>query len=127
MKIHIQGGTLIDPAAGTERQQDVYLDGGRIVALGAAPAGFRAEKTLDARGLFRQRMGGQGARAGGIQSHQAAAHARLGQVEGQEEIAVAHGLGHQANMAIRQRFSTAPTVMARKCGPPRQGRYDHRN
>ena len=51
MKIHIQGGTLIDPAAGTERQQDVYLDGGRIVALGAAPAGFRAEKTLDARGL----------------------------------------------------------------------------
>lgn len=51
MKIHIQGGTTIDPASGTERQQDVYIAAGRIVALGAAPADFHADKTLDARGL----------------------------------------------------------------------------
>lgn len=51
MKIHIQGGTLIDPASGTEQQQDVYIAAGKIVALGAAPADFQAERTLDARGL----------------------------------------------------------------------------
>ena len=51
MKIHIQGGTLIDPVAGTEQQQDVYIEGGKIVALGNAPADFRATKTIDAKGL----------------------------------------------------------------------------
>jgi dihydroorotase len=51
MKIHIQGGTLIDPANGTEQQQDVYIAAGKIVALGAAPPDFQAERTLDARGL----------------------------------------------------------------------------
>jgi dihydroorotase len=52
MKIHIQGGTLIDPAAGTEQQQDVYIADGTIVALGTAPAGFHADKTIDAKGLY---------------------------------------------------------------------------
>ncbi|MFX1802658.1 dihydroorotase [Paraburkholderia sp. A1RO-5] len=55
MKIHIQGGTLIDPAnvsAGTETQQDVYIADGKIAALGAAPAGFHADRTLDAKGLM---------------------------------------------------------------------------
>jgi dihydroorotase len=51
MKIHIQGGTLIDPAAGTELKQDVYIAAGKIVALGEAPAEFHADRTLDARGL----------------------------------------------------------------------------
>ncbi|HEY2025279.1 dihydroorotase [Paraburkholderia sp.] len=51
MKIHIQGGTLIDPVAGTEHQQDVFIDAGKIAALGGAPAGFHAERTIDARGL----------------------------------------------------------------------------
>ncbi|CAB3776289.1 Dihydroorotase-like protein [Paraburkholderia caffeinitolerans] len=55
MKIHIQGGTLIDPvnaSAGTETQQDVYIADGKIAALGAAPAGFYADRTLDAKGLM---------------------------------------------------------------------------
>jgi dihydroorotase len=52
MKIHIQGGTLIDPAAGTEQQQDVYIADGRIAALGASPAGFQADRTIDAKGLY---------------------------------------------------------------------------
>ncbi|MGF6781077.1 dihydroorotase [Paraburkholderia sp. GAS334] len=51
MKIHIQGGTLIDPVAGTEQQQDVFVAAGKIVALGQAPADFNATKTIDAQGL----------------------------------------------------------------------------
>ncbi|WP_322015080.1 dihydroorotase [Paraburkholderia sp. J12] len=51
MKIHIQGGTLIDPAAGTEQRQDVSIAAGKIVALGEAPVDFRADRIIDARGL----------------------------------------------------------------------------
>src|SRR6201996_1678163 len=53
MKIHIQGGTLIDPAAGTEQQQDIFIAAGKIVAIGNAnaPADFNAEQTIDAKGL----------------------------------------------------------------------------
>ncbi|MFP4894741.1 dihydroorotase [Paraburkholderia sp. EG304] len=51
MKIHIQGGTLIDPAAGTEQQQDIFIEADKIAALGHAPAGFQAERTIDAHGL----------------------------------------------------------------------------
>ncbi|WNC89101.1 dihydroorotase [Paraburkholderia sp. FT54] len=51
MKIHIQGGTLIDPAAGTEQQQDIFIEAGKIVAIGDAPADFNAAKTIDAKGL----------------------------------------------------------------------------
>jgi dihydroorotase len=52
MKIHIQGGTLIDPVAGTEQQQDVFIAAGKIVALGNAPADFNATRTIDAKGLY---------------------------------------------------------------------------
>ena len=51
MKIHIHGGTLIDPAAGTEQKQDVYVAAGKIAALGCAPDGFRPDSTIDASGL----------------------------------------------------------------------------
>ncbi|HTH59879.1 MAG TPA: dihydroorotase [Paraburkholderia sp.] len=51
MKIHIHGGTLIDPASGTDEQQDVYIAAGKIVALGRAPDGFQPAKTIDASGL----------------------------------------------------------------------------
>ncbi|SAK93963.1 dihydroorotase [Caballeronia arationis] len=51
MKIQIQGGTLIDPVAGTERQADVFIAAGRIVGIGQAPADFSAAKTIDAKGL----------------------------------------------------------------------------
>ncbi|BCF98078.1 dihydroorotase [Paraburkholderia sp. PGU19] len=52
MKIHIQGGTLIDPVAGTEQQQDVFIAAGKIVALGNAPSDFNAARTIDAKGLY---------------------------------------------------------------------------
>ncbi|CAG9175624.1 Dihydroorotase-like protein [Cupriavidus laharis] len=52
MKIHIQGGRLIDPAAKTDAQQDIYIAAGKIVGVGSAPADFTANKTIDARGLI---------------------------------------------------------------------------
>lgn len=52
MKIQIQGGTIIDPAAGTEARKDVFIAAGRIVGLGEAPADFNAAKVIDANGLY---------------------------------------------------------------------------
>lgn len=52
MKIHIQGGRLIDPAANLDAQQDLYIAAGKIVGVGSAPADFTANKTIDARGLI---------------------------------------------------------------------------
>ncbi|MGV7246943.1 dihydroorotase, partial [Caballeronia sp. M23-90] len=51
MQIHIQGGTVIDPAAGTETLADVFIDEGKIVGIGNAPADFYAARTFDAKGL----------------------------------------------------------------------------
>src|SRR6478672_5497234 len=52
MKIQLKNGRLIDPAAGIDAQQDVYIADGRIVALGQAPADFAAERVVDATGLI---------------------------------------------------------------------------
>jgi dihydroorotase len=51
MQIHIQGGTVIDPAAGTETLADVFIDEGKIVGIGSAPADFHAARIIDAKGL----------------------------------------------------------------------------
>ena len=51
MKIHIKNGRLIDPASGTDAQQDVFIAAGKIVAIGAPPQGCHANRTLDASGL----------------------------------------------------------------------------
>ena len=51
MKIHIKHGRLIDPASGTDAKQDVFIAAGKIVAIGAAPAGFTANRTVDASSL----------------------------------------------------------------------------
>jgi len=51
MNIHIQNGRLIDPASGTDTVADLYIADGRIAAIGAAPDGFRAARSIDARGL----------------------------------------------------------------------------
>jgi dihydroorotase len=52
MNIHIKNGRLIDPKNGIDAQQDVYIAAGRIAALGTAPAGFAADRTIDASGLI---------------------------------------------------------------------------
>jgi dihydroorotase len=51
MRLSIQNGRLIDPASGHDAVAGVYIDGSRIVAIGEAPAGFGAERTIDAAGL----------------------------------------------------------------------------
>lgn len=50
MKIHIKNGRLIDPASGIDAQQDVYIADGRIASLGSMPAGFVAERVIEAGG-----------------------------------------------------------------------------
>ncbi|MFC3608305.1 dihydroorotase [Stutzerimonas tarimensis] len=51
MRTRILGGRVIDPASGLDQCSDLYLQDGRIVGLGEAPAGFEAEQSLDASGL----------------------------------------------------------------------------
>ena len=51
MNLHLRGGRVIDPASGGDRRQDVFVSGGCIAALGQAPAGFRADRIIDAAGL----------------------------------------------------------------------------
>ena len=51
MKIHIKNGRLIDPKSATDALRDVYIAAGKIVAIGAAPAGYVANRVLDAKGL----------------------------------------------------------------------------
>lgn len=48
--ISILGGHLIDPAAGVDGVFDLHLAGGRVLAVGAKPDGFAAEREIDARG-----------------------------------------------------------------------------
>jgi dihydroorotase len=51
MSLHIQGGHLVDPANGVDALTDLFVDArGFIVGVGKAPAGFVAERMLDARG-----------------------------------------------------------------------------
>lgn len=50
MKIHIMNGRLIDPANGLDQLQDVFVAAGKIVAIGSAPEGFHANKTIAATG-----------------------------------------------------------------------------
>ncbi|MBI5450486.1 MAG: dihydroorotase [Gammaproteobacteria bacterium] len=52
MRIRISHGRIIDPASGVDSIQDLYIAAGCIVALGRAPAGFSADRTLDAQGLI---------------------------------------------------------------------------
>ncbi len=48
----ITNGRLFDPANHRDHVADLHINNGRIVAIGAAPAGFDAQKTIDAKGLL---------------------------------------------------------------------------
>lgn len=52
MKLHIKNGRLIDPANGIDAQHDLFVADGKVTAIGAAPAGFSADRTIDAQGLL---------------------------------------------------------------------------
>ena len=51
MNILISNGRVIDPARRSDVVHNVYVAKGKIVALGSAPDGFHAERTIDASGL----------------------------------------------------------------------------
>jgi dihydroorotase len=51
VRIEIQGATVIDPASKRDQPGSIFIADGRIAALDRAPDGFRADQTLDARGL----------------------------------------------------------------------------
>ena len=52
MNIQIQNGRLIDPKNKIDAVLDVYISAGKILAAGKAPAGFVAQKIIDAKGLI---------------------------------------------------------------------------
>jgi len=52
MKLHIKNGHVIDPANGIDAKNDLYIADGKVLAVGAAPAGFTADQTIDASGLI---------------------------------------------------------------------------
>lgn len=79
--LHIRNGRLIDPAGGLDQQLDLFVADGRIAAIGQPPAGFSADRQIDASGLIvcpglvdlSARLGGieselQAAVAGGVTS-----------------------------------------------------------
>jgi dihydroorotase len=49
--LHIKNGRLVDPAAGIDAVQDLYIADGKIAGVGSAPQGFTAARTIDAAGL----------------------------------------------------------------------------
>ncbi|MGO3741295.1 dihydroorotase [Kerstersia sp.] len=51
MNLQVKGGRLIDPANGLDRVADLFVAGGRIVGLDDMPAGFVADRVVDAQGL----------------------------------------------------------------------------
>lgn len=52
MKILIQNGRAIDPASGFDALADVAIAAGQVVSVGAAPADFAPNQTLDASGCL---------------------------------------------------------------------------
>ena len=51
MKLSILGARVIDPSSGLDQVTDIHIEACKIVALGAAPAGFVAVQTIEAQGL----------------------------------------------------------------------------
>ena len=52
MRLTITGARVIDPASGHDAITDLHLADGRVAALGAAPEGFAADRSIDAAGLI---------------------------------------------------------------------------
>ncbi|HMB72172.1 MAG TPA: dihydroorotase, partial [Gammaproteobacteria bacterium] len=52
MKTRIRNGLLVDPGAAKPYKADLFLDHGKIAAIGKPPAGFKAAQTIDAAGRW---------------------------------------------------------------------------
>ncbi|CAN7616397.1 dihydroorotase [Variovorax paradoxus] len=50
MNILISNGRVVDPASGIDKKTDIAIADGKIAGIGHTPAGFKAERTLDAAG-----------------------------------------------------------------------------
>ena len=48
MSLHIKNGRVVEATGAADRVIDIYLQNGKIVGLGSAPNGFRAEQVIDA-------------------------------------------------------------------------------
>jgi dihydroorotase len=51
MKIQITNGRVIDPASGLDQKQDVFIEAGKITALGHHANGFKPGRVIDATNL----------------------------------------------------------------------------
>jgi dihydroorotase len=51
MRIEIRGARVVDPASGRDEPASLWIADGLLAAIGAAPAGFRADETIEANGL----------------------------------------------------------------------------
>jgi dihydroorotase len=51
MKIEIRNGRVVDPMHSVDRDAALYIEEGKIAALGESPRGWRAERVIDAKGL----------------------------------------------------------------------------
>lgn len=52
MSLSIIGARLIDPASGLDQLSDLHVENGKVVAIGAAPAGFAPARQIAAQGLI---------------------------------------------------------------------------
>jgi dihydroorotase len=50
VKLQIRNGLLVEPGEAKTRKADVFVENGRIAAIGKAPTGFKAQQTIDAAG-----------------------------------------------------------------------------
>jgi dihydroorotase len=51
VRTEIRNARVIDPAQGVDRVASLFVAGGTVAALGAAPHGWHADRVIDARGL----------------------------------------------------------------------------
>src|SRR5690554_7948273 len=50
MRIQISGARLIDPSSGLDQVSDLFIEQGRIIAIGQRPRGFSTERLINAQG-----------------------------------------------------------------------------
>ncbi|SFH19579.1 dihydroorotase [Nitrosospira sp. Nsp14] len=51
MKLVIRNGRIVDPKNGVDAVTDVSIDAGKVIAVGPIPAGFHADREVEASGL----------------------------------------------------------------------------
>jgi dihydroorotase len=51
VKIEIRNGRIVDPKHGVDKVATLYVSAGHVAAVGAAPSGWSAARTIDAKGL----------------------------------------------------------------------------